>query len=130
MLRVRCRLEALLEEKNVTAEELAIASGLPAERIAAYCDAGLDAVSLGEAGALLTALGCRSASELFEVVPEGDAAPESAGDAPPMFEAEWYSPCPAAGDGRHSWFKDQAVSDSVYQEFVCQHCKRRLSVIL
>lgn len=129
MIEVRCRLRDLLAEKNVTREELAVASGLPEDRIQAYCDEDCDSVSLREVSAILSALGCADITELFE---EHSVAQPGAQDdgAPPMFEEEWHSPCPDAPDGRHRWYKDMRVSDTVYQEFTCQMCKRRLSVIL
>ncbi|MBQ6374285.1 MAG: helix-turn-helix transcriptional regulator [Clostridia bacterium] len=126
---ITCRLDRLLEEKHVTVEALALASGIPGERILAYCDSTLDYVSLREIGAIMSVLGCTELSDFFAQTPDEGELPES-DDMPPIMEAEWYTPCPDALDGRHHWYKDTDVSDSIYQEFVCRACRRRLSVIL
>ena len=128
---VRCRLAALLKEKGVTPEDLAEISGLDMDRIQTYLTRTPEPVSLREVGAMLTALGCTSVDALLEARLEPDSPPEALRqDAPPMFEDEWFSPCPASPDGWHLWFKDTSVSDTVYQEYVCQACHRRISVIL
>lgn len=125
---VTCRLATLLEQKRVTPEELSMTSGLPLARIRAYCEGAPDAVSLAELGAILSALSCTNVAELFEAAVAQEAVPEDG--VAPAYEADWYSPCPASPDGRHQWYKDAAVSDTVYQEFTCRACGRRLSVIL
>ena len=48
----------------------------------------------------------------------------------PEAETAWNSPCDVASDGKHNWCRDPEVSDTVYQEFVCAWCGRRVSVIL
>ena len=128
-IKIRSKLATLLYEKRVTAEELSEMTKLPLPRIMGYVENTLDAVSLDEMGRMLSALGCHEISDILEeiIVTEGDVDAE---DAPPMMEGEWYSPCPVSPDGKHRWYKDQAVSDTIYQEFCCQACKRRLSVIL
>ena len=55
MIRIRCRLKELLQEKDVTPDELAVASGLSRETIEAYCDT-LDSISLSDAGLILTVI--------------------------------------------------------------------------
>ena len=129
MIQIRSRLATLLNEKRVTAEELSEMTKLPLSRIMGYVENALDSVSLDEMGRMLSALGCHGISDILEEIIVTDGTVE-ADDAPPMMEAEWYSPCPVSPDGRHRWFKDMVVSDTVYQEFCCQACSKRLSVIL
>ena len=124
---IRLRLSELMDEKGVTPEELATASGLSQERIDAYCAGTLDAVSLGELGQLLQALGCARITDILEE--QITAVEGGADDAPPVRESEWDSPCRVSPDGKHRWYKDLAVSDTLYQEFVCRACGRKLSVI-
>lgn len=128
-IEIRCRLAALLEEKQVTPEELSALTDLPVGRILEYCDGEADAVSLKELGRMLTALGCDRLSDILEEGLAGEA-PGDVGGTPFLMEGEWDSPCPEAPDGRHRWYKDLAVSDTVYQEFCCQACRKRLSMIL
>ena len=124
---VRCRLAELLAERALSPEELAEDSGLTLEQIDAYMTPEPQAILLPEIGAILGALADVELPDLFETRVE---LPEAEESAPPMFEDEWTSPCPCAGGGRHIWYKDAEVSDSVYQEFVCRACGRRISVIL
>jgi len=71
-IHIQMRLAALLEEKQVTAEELSLASGLPLERIQEYCEGEMDAVSLKELGIILSARDCSRMSDILEeVVGEG-----------------------------------------------------------
>lgn len=129
-IEIRCRLAALLEERGMTLEELAEASGLSLEQLEPYMSPTPETVSLPEIGAMLEALDGAGIGDLFESVARAAAPTPAESDAPPMFEDEWFSPCPAASGGRHVWHKDVAVSDTVYQEFVCEVCRRRISVIL
>ncbi len=128
-IQIRSRLATLLNEKHVTAEELSEMTKLPLPRIMGYVEDALDAVSLDEMGRMLSALGCHGISDILEeiIVTDGAADVE---DTPPMTEGEWYSPCPVSPDAKHRWYKDLRVSDTVYQEFCCQACGKRLSVIL
>ena len=128
-IRIRLRLASLLEEKQVTAEKLSLASGLPLQRILEYCDREADAVSLKELSAILSTLECGQISDILEEV-VGEGISDDIEAMAPLSEGEWYTPCPASLDGRHRWYKDLKVSDTVYQEFCCQACSKRLSVIL
>ena len=128
-IHIQMRLAALLEEKQVTAEELSLASGLPLERIQEYCEGEMDAVSLKELGIILSALDCSRMSDILEEV-VGEGTPDDIEAMAPLSEGEWYTPCTASLDGRHRWYKDLAVSDTVYQEFCCQACRKRLTMIL
>ena len=128
-IQIQMRLAALLEEKQVTAEELSLASGLPLERIQEYCEGEMDVVSLNELSSILSALGCGQVSDILEETFIGVGADDLEAMAP-LSEGEWYTPCPASPDGRHRWYKDLKASDTVYQEFCCQACSKRLSVIL
>lgn len=130
-LQIRCRLGALLREKNVSPADLAAASGISEARVREYLDAGLDAVSLGELAALMTALDADRLQDVLELAPADDPAATPPGEpARAATEDEWESVCPASLDARHIWFKDMDVSDTVYQEFVCRACGKRISVIL
>ena len=129
MIRIRCRLAELLNEKRVTPEELATASGIPIEKIDVYYKGNMDSISIQEIGIILSSLGCTSVSDLLEEDPVADDSPV-VNDAPPMVETEWDSPCPDSPNGKHTWYKDLAVSDTIYQEFTCKLCGQRLSVIL
>lgn len=51
-------------------------------------------------------------------------------ELPTEGEDAWHSRCAVASDGRHSWHRDAGVSDTVYQEFICARCGRRIAVIL
>ena len=129
MIRIRCRLKELLQEKNVAPDELAVASGLSRETIEAYCDDALDSISLSDAGLILTVLGCTQITDLLEEeLVEGPVAGTEEGESIP--EADWHSSCTAAPDGKHRWYKDMEASDTLLQVFTCYACRKRLSVIL
>ena len=129
MIRIRCRLKELLQEKHVTPDELAVASGLSKEIIEAYCNGASDTISLSDAGLILTVLGCTQITDLLEEeLVEGPVAATEEGESIP--EADWHSPCPAAPDGKHRWYKDMEASDTLLQVFTCYACRKRLSVIL
>ena len=127
MIEVHCRLAALLAEMGVSREELVRETGLPRETVDAMCANTRQTMDLREVALILDTLGCDQLSDLYEVsaVSEGDFT-----DLPLMSEDEWYSPCPKSPNGKHNWYKDLEASDSVYQEFVCQVCRRKLSMIL
>ena len=126
---IRLRLAELLEEKRVTPEELAAAARLPFLKIQRYCDGNVDSISLTEMGIILSALGCSQITDILEEVADSTVSDDTA-NMPPLMESDWNSRCPASTDGKHRWYKDLKVSDTVYQEFCCMSCKRRLSVIL
>ena len=134
MTSIRCRLAEWLNDVGMTPEELSAASGLPLQRVAAYCSEEVDSVSLHEAGLILSALGGQL-TDLFELVHEPDdgaATGDAAEEQQFTFgtDLEWDSVCARTPDGRHRWYKDVRVSDTVYQEFVCQACKKRISVVI
>ena len=127
MIEVHCRLSALLAEMRMTREELCRDTGLPRQTVDTLCADTRETLDLREVALLLDALGCDQISDLYEVSAVGE---DAYSDLPMMSEDEWYSPCPASPSGKHEWHKDMDVSDSVYQEFYCQICKRKLSMIL
>jgi DNA-binding Xre family transcriptional regulator len=129
MKKIKCRLAELMIERNVTAGELATASGLPKARIDAYRMNNTDAVSLREMGLIASVLRCANISELFEIVPDADTS-GSLDRKSLLSEAEWDSACPAAADGKHIWCRETEMSDSIYQVFTCQACGQKLSMIL
>ena len=132
MIRIHCKLAELLKELGMSPEALAAASGLPLRRVSEYCMEDVDSVSLHELGLILSALG-RPLADLLEEAHVADAAQgEEAEDQQFTFgtDIEWDSPCAKAPDGKHRWYKDVEVSDTVYQEFVCEACKKRISVVI
>ena len=126
MLKIRCRLNILLAEREKTLDELASASGLPANRIAEYCDENIDAVSMKEVGAILGALGVAELSDFFEM----EFIEEEQGEETLIYEDDWETPCAASPDGKHNWYRDVTASSSVYQEYFCSACKHRFAFIL
>ena len=128
MIEIHCRLAALLAEKGVSRQALAEATQLPVETIDALCERSARTVDLREVALILSALDCSELSDLFEIVPR--AVPHDLSPLPYLTDRDWDSPCAASQDGRHRWFKNFEVSDSVYQEFTCVACHRRLALIL
>lgn len=128
MLRIRCRLNKLLVDRQTSPEELAKASGLSVGRVVEYCDETIDAVSLLEIGAMLSALGCDNLSDMFEPISVDQAQAQDEPDL--IFEEDWETPCASAPDGKHVWYRDVTASSSVYQEYYCSACKHRYSFIL
>ena len=125
MMKLRCLLADLLWERHMTPEALAEATGIASERVKNYCDDALTTLERGELEAILTFLDCDSLSRLFEVVSE----PDSARQAVEFGDDEWHSRCPALPNGRHDWFKDMEVSNSIYQEYECRACGKRIHLI-
>ena len=128
-IKIKCRLEELMDSKNITSEKLALASGVPEARINQYRNGTLESVSMPEIASIMSAMGCASISELLDVSIQPEAVDFST-RGPILHEADWDSPCAKGADGKHRWYKDTSVSDSIYQEFVCRGCGRRLAVIL
>ena len=126
---IKCRLEELMDSKNITSEKLAMASGVSEARINQYRNGMLESVSMSEIASIMSAMGCASISELLDVSIQPEAA-DFPTRGPILHEADWDSPCMKVADGKHRWYKDASVSDSIYQEFVCRGCGRRLAVIL
>lgn len=63
MITIHCRLADLLDEKQVTREELAITSGISREKIDGYSKGEVDSILFHEIGIILSVLGCSSVSE-------------------------------------------------------------------
>ena len=127
MYAIRCRLADLLQEKNMQPDALAEATGIPLLRIEQYCENALNFADLTEAALILSALDCSALSELFslETVADEEAAPLQTA----VVVDDWDSPCPCSADHRHAWYRDDTVSSSVYQEFVCASCGAQFHVI-
>jgi len=79
--------------------------------------------------AIMAAMGCTNIGELLDVSVQAEPL-DFTSRGPILHEADWNSPCRDTVDGKHRWYKDMGVSDSLYQEFVCQGCRQRLAVIL
>ena len=128
-IKIKCRLDELMESRNITSEKLSIASGVPEMKIDQYRKGTMEIVSMSEIASIMAAMGCRNISELLDVSTQAEAM-DSTSKGPILHEADWDSPCRDTVDGKHRWYKDRGVSDSLYQEFVCEGCKQRLAVIL
>lgn len=79
--------------------------------------------------AIMAAMGCTNIGELLDVSVQAEPL-DFTSRGPISHEADWNSPRRDTVDGKHRWYKDMDVSDSLYQEFVCQGCRQRLAVIL
>lgn len=130
MFVIRCRLNDLLREKNIQPEALAEATGIPLLRIDQYRENALNFADLGEAALILSKLDCAALSDLFslETLPDGEVAPTALPESTGVTD-DWDSHCPCSADGRHAWYRDDTVSNSVYQEFVCASCGIQFHVI-
>ena len=126
MMKIHCRLRELLEERNLTPQELAVTTSVPLDRILAYCNEDVDQVSMKEIAAILTVLNSDELSDLFDV--GKDAPPQS--EAAPIYEQDWDTPCPVSPEGKHIWYRDVTASSSIYQEYFCSECKHRVFFIL
>lgn len=125
MKKLRSRLSDLMREKNITSEGLAQATGMDIKRIYEYRDGALSTVDLRELTDIMNALGCQELSEIYRLVDEDGVSYAPSVDG----NDEWSAPCPAAPGHRHEWFKDMEVSNSVYQEFECRVCRKRIHLI-
>ena len=125
MKKIHCRLSDALWENNMTPEGLEEMTGLPMDRVRLYCDDALDIVELPEVESILDALGSDKLSDLFKVEDDSVAKDDPGLDA----VDEWHSPCPATDGHRHDWYKDMEVSSSVYQEYECRACGKRIHLI-
>ncbi|MBR3239676.1 MAG: helix-turn-helix transcriptional regulator [Oscillospiraceae bacterium] len=128
-IKIKCRLDELMDSRNITSEKLSMASGVTEMKINQYRKGAMESVSMTEIASIMAAMGCRNISELLDVSTQAETM-DSTSKGPILHEADWNSPCRDTVDGKHRWYKDIGVSDSLYQEFVCQGCKQRLAVIL
>lgn len=128
-IKIRCRLNELMDSKNITSEKLAMASGVPEMRIDQYRNGMLENVSMTEIASIMAVMGCTSIGELLDVSMK-PVVMDCSRRGPILHETDWDSPCSEAIDGKHRWHKDTGVSDTLYQEYVCQRCRQRLAVIL
>ena len=118
-----------MDSRNITSEKLAVASGVPKMRINQYRKGAMESVSMSEIASIMAAMGCTNIGELLDVSMQAEAMGFTS-RGPILHEPDWDSPCPEAVNRKHRWYKDMGVSDSLYQEFVCQGCRQRLAVIL
>ena len=128
-IKIKCRLDELMDSRNITSEKLAVASGVPEMRINQYRKGAMESVSMSEIASIMAAMGCTNIGELLDVSMQAEPMAFTS-RGPILHEPDWDSSCPEAIDGKHRWYKDMGVSDSLYQEFVCQRCRQRLAVIL
>ena len=128
-VKIKCRLDELMDRSNITSEKLAMASGVPEMRINQYRKGAMESVSMSEIASIMAAMGCTNIGELLDVSMQAEPM-DFTSRGPILHEPDWDSSCPEAIDGKHRWYKDMGVSDSLYQEFVCQGCRQRLAVIL
>ena len=128
-IKIKCRLDELMDSRNITSEKMSMASGVTEMKINQYRKGAMESVSMTEIASIMAAMGCRNISELLDVSTQAETM-DSTSKGPILHEADWNSPCRDTVDGKHRWYKDIGVSDSLYQEFVCQGCKQRLAVIL
>lgn len=133
-IQIKCRLDDLMDEKDITPEELAMASGVSEMKIKQYRNGALESASISEIASIMAVIGCGDIGELLDVsvqdVPVENDVTDYDRDTPILYEIDWDSRCPDVRDGKHRWYKDMHVSDSIYQEFVCKSCRKRLAVIL
>lgn len=125
MKEIRCRLAELIWQKHLTAQALAENTGIPQIHIERYCDDAFTAIDVQEVLGLLEALDLNHLSDVFDVVNTAPDVPDAMDEA----ADEWHSRCAAASDGKHDWFRDADASNSVYQEYECRFCKRRIHLI-
>ena len=128
-MKIKCRLDELMDSRNITSEKLAMASSVPEMRINQYRKGAMESVSMSEIASIMAAMGCTNIGELLDVSMQAESMDFSS-KGPILHEADWYTLCKETVDGKHRWYKDMGVSDSLYQDFVCQGCRRRLAVIL
>ena len=127
MKKLRSRLQDLMWEKHITSEALAEATGIDVKRVYEYRDGALRAVDLRELEAIMDALALTGLDELYEL--RADDPDDLRLDDSVDGDNEWHAPCPANPGHRHDWYKDMEVSNSVYQEFECRVCGKRIHLI-
>ena len=124
MKKITCRLSDALWERHMTLETLSEETGISKSRLQHYLDSDLESVDLGELTAILGTLGCHQVSDLLVITSDSQTPAE------PDFDSDqWYAPCPAAPGQHHDWHKDMEVSTSVYQEYECRTCGKRIYLI-
>ena len=72
-IKIRCRLDELMDSRNITSEKLAMASGVPEMRINQYRKGAMESVSMPEIAAIMAAMGCTNIGELLDVSTQTEA---------------------------------------------------------
>ena len=70
---IKCRLDELMDSRNITSEKLSIASGVPEMKIDQYRKGTMEIVSMSEIASIMAAMGCRNISELLDVSAQAEA---------------------------------------------------------
>ena len=65
---IKCRLDELMDSRNITSEKLSIASGVPEMKIDQYRKGTMEIVSMSEIASIMAVLGCRNISELLDAL--------------------------------------------------------------
>ena len=125
MKQIKCRLEALMRQRELTLPSLSATASIPHRRLQQLCDSSMLTIDLAETSRLLEALSLHSLDELFEVVEIASVPAFQTSEA----ADEWHGPCANSDTGRHDWFRDAGASNSVYQEYECRICGRRIHLI-
>ncbi len=66
-IKIKCRLDELMDRRNITSEKLAMASGVPEMRINQYRKGAMESVSMSEIASIMAAMGCTNIGELLDV---------------------------------------------------------------